>query len=97
MNVTLPEDAGLYIRSKIENGVYNSEAEVIVDALRLLKDQDLANENDLSELRSDIEKGFASVASGQFREFNRSTVHQLADEIKAEGRRRKADRANQGA
>jgi hypothetical protein len=64
----------------------DTPADVIRDGLRLLQDHDILTEIRRSELRHEIQKGFDSVARGEFTEYDRSTVRRIADDVKAAGR-----------
>lgn len=60
MNVSLTEELELFIRAKVESGLYTSSSEVVRAALRLLKRQDDAEQQKLEVLRADIREGLES-------------------------------------
>ena len=90
MNISLPEDLEQYIMKKMQGGHYDSPADVIRDGLQLLKDSDALRELRQLELRQGIQKGFDSVARGEFTDYGRDEIRPIADAIKSEGRRKKA-------
>jgi antitoxin ParD1/3/4 len=89
MNVSLTPELEELVNDKVASGMYHSASEVIREGLRLLKEQDAIRELRREELRKEIQKGIDSVARGEFTEYDRSAIAGLADEVKAEGRRRK--------
>lgn len=63
MNVSLTPELEKYINDKVASGLYHSSSEVIREALRLLKDQDVLRAIRLNELRMQIEAGINSGES----------------------------------
>ena len=64
MNVSLTPELDKLVKMKVESGLYNSASEVIREALRLLKSRDDLNENRISALKSDIQKGISALDDG---------------------------------
>lgn len=60
MNVSLTEELELFVRAKVESGLYTSSSEVVRAALRLLKREDDAEQRKLDALRADIREGLES-------------------------------------
>ena len=69
------------------SGLYNSASEVVREALRLMDEQERVRAVKLDQLRQDIREG---LASGDPTPWN-------PDEIKKEGRKRRAGKAKAGA
>jgi antitoxin ParD1/3/4 len=67
--------------------MYQTASEVIREGLRLLKERDQR----LEALRHDIRAGFDAVERGEFTDYDEGTVRELADGVKARGRKRLAD------
>mgnify|MGYP001549286198 CR=1 FL=1 len=86
MLITLPEDLENTIEEMMQGGRYTSPADIIRDGLRLLRDHDTLQDMRRNELRHEIEKGFASVARGEFTEYDRDDVLSIAEDVKAAGR-----------
>lgn len=82
MNVNLTPHLEDMVRKKVASGLYNSASEVVREALRLMEEQDRMQEIKLERLRQDISDG---LNSGD------PTLWD-PDEIKREGRKRKAAR-----
>lgn len=92
MNVSLTPELETYITAKVETGMYHSVSEVVREGLRLLREQDALREIRREELRREIRQGLESVRQGDFTEYAVGDTLNLVGEIKAEGRRRKAER-----
>ena len=84
MNVNLSPQLEDMVRQKIASGLYTSASEVVREALRMMEAQDQLSAAKLEQLRQDIREG---LESGE------PTLWD-ADEIKQEGRQRRAARAN---
>jgi len=86
MNVNLTPQLEEMVKKKVASGLYNSASEVIREALRLMEEQDRVRAVKLERLRQDIRDG---LASGEPTPWD-------AEEIKREGRKRRASRGNTG-
>ena len=84
MNVNLTPQLDAMIRHKVASGLYTSASEVVREALRLMEEQDRMRAAKLDQLRQDIRDG---INSGEATPWN-------PEEIKREGRQRRATRAN---
>jgi antitoxin ParD1/3/4 len=91
MNVSLTPELESYINDKVRSGMYHSVSEVVREGLRLLREQDALREIRREELRREVRKGLESVERGDFAEYDRGAVLNLAEEVKAAGRRRRAE------
>jgi antitoxin ParD1/3/4 len=73
--------------------MYHSASEVVRAGLRLLKDQDQLYQIRLAELRKEIALGVEQADRGEVHEFKTSEdLDGFFDDIKAQGRRRLAER-----
>lgn len=86
METTLAPDIQEMVRRQFETGHYSTTDDVLREALRLLRERDADSQRRLEALRADIAIGLADIERGDVAEWN-------VDEIKAEGRRRMAERA----
>ena len=84
MDVTLPPELERLIHYKVANGLYTSEDEVILEALRLLKDWDELRILAVEDLRREVQKDLDQLDRGE-------PVLLDSERIKAEGRRRLAE------
>lgn len=83
INVSLTPQLEDMVKRKVASGLYNSASEVVREALRLMEEQDRLRAVRLDQLRQDIRDG---LTSGDPTPWN-------PDEIKKEGRKRRAARA----
>jgi antitoxin ParD1/3/4 len=90
MNVSLTPQLEALVNAKVKNGMYQTASEVIREGLRLLKERD---DKQQRRLREDVLAGLAQVKRGQYTEYDADNIGQLADDIKARGRRRLAREA----
>jgi len=65
MNVSLPPELEKFVSRKVESGRYTSASEVVLEALRLLKEQELAQSVQLAEFNSEIGKRLVSLDRGE--------------------------------
>lgn len=72
------------ITRKIESGLYHSRDDVIDTALRLLDERDRY----IVELREKVQLGIDQIERGEYVEYTDETLHELFDEIEAEGLRK---------
>jgi antitoxin ParD1/3/4 len=82
MNVNLSPHLEAMVKAKVASGLYTSASEVVREALRLMEQQDQLRSLQLQQLRSDIQEGLVSGPP----------VPWSPDEIKQDGRKRKASR-----
>ena len=83
MNVNLSPHLEDMVRQKVSSGLYTSASEVVREALRMMEAQDQLRAAKLDQLRQDIREG---LESGEATPWD-------AEEIKREGRQRRASRA----
>lgn len=91
MNVSLTTELEKYVADKVESGMYHSASEVIREGLRLLKEKDEIHNRKLEELRREIQLGIDQADRGQVKPL----TDELAEDIKARGRKRLAARNGQ--
>jgi len=86
MNVSLTPELEQLVSDKVKSGMYQTASEVIREGLRLLNERD----HRLEALRRDARAGFEAVDRGAFTEYDEATTPELAERVKARGRRRLA-------
>jgi antitoxin ParD1/3/4 len=64
MNVNLTPELEALVQRKVASGLYNSQSEVVREALRLLIEQDRIREAHLAHLRGALAQGLAEAARG---------------------------------
>ena len=87
MNISLTPELEQLVDDKVKTGMYQTASEVIREGLRLLRERDQRVES----LRRDVRAGFEAVERGEFTEYDASNIKELADRIKARGRKRLAE------
>jgi antitoxin ParD1/3/4 len=81
--ISLPPDLESFVQAKVQSGGYQTENEVVREALRLLRERDRVREMRRAELRREIELGLEDSRRGDVAELD-------IEEIKAEGRKKLA-------
>ena len=87
MNISMTPELERLVADKVKSGMYQTSSEVIREGLRLLRERD----ERLQSLRRDIRAGFEAVERGEFTDYDRSNVQELAVGVKSRGRKRIAD------
>ena len=85
MNISLCPEWEEFVNEKVRSGLYSSASEVVRDALRLLKEQDVLMAYRLEELRKEIARGVEQADRGELSPLD-------VEAIKAEGRKRLAEK-----
>jgi len=65
MNVSLTPKLEIFVKQKVEKGLYNSASEVVREALRLLEERDVLQNMKLDALRKEINQGLESLDRGE--------------------------------
>ena len=63
MNIDLTPQLEEWVRLKVASGLYSSASEVVLEALRLMGEQDRLQEAKLDQLRNEVREGLASGPS----------------------------------
>lgn len=66
MNINLPPELEQFIHEKVDSGEYQSPADVVGDAIQLLKERDRNRGEKLERLRQDIAEGADQADRGEF-------------------------------
>ena len=83
MNVSLTPELERLVNEKVASGLYQTASEVVREALRLLKDRDLARD----QLRADVQSGFSQLMRDQGVIYGAGSAPSLSDKVKTEGRK----------
>lgn len=92
MNVHLGETFDQFIADLIKSGHYQSQSEVVREALRLLKEREDLRAANLGRLRGEIDRGLSDLATGDHETHDDKSLGKLFAESKTRGRRRLADK-----
>jgi antitoxin ParD1/3/4 len=66
ISVTLPADLEEFVTARMESGRFQSADEVLLDALRIVEEQERERAVSRDELRDLIEAGFEQARRGEF-------------------------------
>ena len=86
MNVSLTPELERLVNEKVESGLYQTASEVVREALRLLKERDLARE----QLRADVDSGFSQLMRDEGVVYRVGSGKSPLQRVKAEGRKARA-------
>lgn len=82
---SLPPDLEKFVLDQLAAGKYQSSADVLCDAVRLLRERELRRE----ELRSEIDRGIRQLETGEFVELDSdAALEAFFDDSEARGRQR---------
>lgn len=93
MNVSLTRELEDFIHTKVAGGGYRSASEVVREALRLLQGEDALRSAQIEELRRQIQLGVDQLAAEQPPALSEQDLADLFEDIKANGRKRLAQRS----
>ena len=65
MNVSLTPELEEFVASKVKEGLYRSNSEVVRQGLRLLVERERLLEARMSELRAEVEEGLEQARQGE--------------------------------
>ncbi len=85
MNVSLTPELEKFVQQKVKTGRYLSASEVILEALRLLKERDIQRQMRLEKLRREVTVGIEQSNRGETFD-GEEVVAELLEEIELEER-----------
>ena len=74
----LPPDLGQFVEHQISTGRYHSEEELVVDAVRVLRQLDAQQQ----EFHEAVRQGMSQLARGEYTEYDDESLAQLFDGLK---------------
>lgn len=80
LTITMPGELAAVVKAAVAKGDYASTSEVVREAVRDWKIKRTIQHEEITALKTDIDKGLADVAAGELTEFN-------ADHIVERGRK----------
>ncbi|MEQ1605460.1 MAG: type II toxin-antitoxin system ParD family antitoxin [Pyrinomonadaceae bacterium] len=94
MNASLTPEPENYVNEKVKSGRYNSASEVLRESLRLLQDHDELQRIRRDELRREIMIGVEQIRNGESVTLrSKEDFDNFADDVKARGRKKIAERS----
>lgn len=88
MQVVLTQELAELVQEQVASGRYQTGAEVVRDALQLLKERSEARARKLEALRREVQIGIDQLDRGEGIEFDVDHPETLLEEIKRRGRER---------
>ncbi|MCI5065262.1 type II toxin-antitoxin system ParD family antitoxin [bacterium] len=89
MNVNLTPELEALVQNKVASGLYNSQSEVVREALRLLAEQDQLRQAHLGKLRSALAKGLYEADGGELLD-GPEVIQEMREFLRQRGERKKA-------
>ncbi len=80
-DLTLPPDLASFVQQKVATGGYETENEVIREALRFLRERDRVQQMRLEELRQDIQIALDESARGEVEPWDVEEIKREAREL----------------
>lgn len=77
MNVYLGPEFDRFVASLVKTGEYQSQSEVLREALRLLKREDQVRQIELEELRAKLAEGIRAADEGRMRPLDETTFERI--------------------
>ena len=74
LTITMPGELAAAVRAAVAGGDYASTSEVMREAIRDWKIKRAVQQEELSALKADIDKGLAEVAAGRLNDFNANRI-----------------------
>jgi antitoxin ParD1/3/4 len=73
------------VNEKLSSGRYQTAAQVLAEALRVLQERDADQERKLADLRRDLQHATDQLERGEYWEYDADTIKQLGEEVKTAG------------
>ena len=83
----LPPELGQFVEQQLALGKYQSEQELVVDAVRVLRDVKIQQQ----QFHDDVRLGIDQLKSGQFSEYTLEQLRGRFEQLKERARQRIAD------
>jgi putative addiction module CopG family antidote len=81
-NVSFPQDIDLFIAQQIAEGKYRSEEELMINAVRILREVEARKQQFAEELRF----GFEQLERGEYHEYDETELRNRFEELKNRAR-----------
>jgi len=88
VTVELSGEFDQFVNGLVKSGVYATHAEVVREALQLLKDREFLREYKLRSLRKEIGVAEQQFKDGRYKTYQSDGLRTLTQSVKKEGRKR---------
>src|SRR5436190_1020860 len=92
--LTLTTEIERLLQEKVASGRYQSQHEVLQEALRLLYERDERRERETEELKMRIQQGIDQLENGQSISLTEEALGECMDSIKLRGRQKLENKLN---
>ena len=82
MTVEIPLNYQAFVKTVIDRGQFQTEEQVIGEALRLFAERDRR----LDEFRREVQIGLDQLGCGEYTEYDDESLKEFFEQVKAEGR-----------
>ena len=83
---TLPPDLGQFVQEQVAAGRYQTEQELVVDAVRVLRELQVRQQ----QFHEDVRLGMEQLERGEFIEYDDAGLRGLIDELRLRVQNRRA-------
>ena len=83
---TLPPDLGQFVQEQVAAGRYETEQELVVDAVRVLRELQARQQ----QFHEDVRLGMEQLGRGEFIEYDDAELRGLFDELKVRAQNRRS-------
>lgn len=90
MNIVLGPQWEAFITEYLKTGRYQSASEVVLEGLRLLRDEESHHPSTVEELQREVDRGLDALDQGNYRDLDASEMKDHLEEVKLRGRARLA-------
>ena len=81
---SFPPELGEFVEQQLAAGRYHSEHELIVDAVRVLRDLQAQQE----QFRDDVQRGMEQLERGDFNQYDEQGLRERFEQLKDRARKR---------
>ena len=81
---SFPPELGEFVEQQLAAGRYQSEQELVVDAVRVLRDLQVQQE----QFRDDVQQGMEQLERGEFNQYNEEGLRERFEQLKDRVRKR---------
>jgi antitoxin ParD1/3/4 len=94
MNIHLPRELEQFVAQLMQSGRYDSESEIVCEALWLLQNWEDLRKVRIEDLRQKVAVGLAQLERGEYTEYDDNSLHELMERVKARGEEQLAKEGN---
>ena len=89
MKIDISPELAERIQRLVDCGNYQSTNHALESAVQLLEEYEIENEHELAIVRGMVRESAKAMERGDYKEYTDENLHELFDDVKRRGRRRK--------